>query len=175
MWQRTNGRQLTGSIFLSETSSRCVLRNYKLVCNLRRLLSTKKFYPIFYALFQIFFSLNFAAGDILGIFILAYFGMRVLKRHFWLKYISAMQFSNFILETSLCFQNYVPICRSWKYVEGSGVVPWVSGFIELVCRTLCFRVHWISLSYLVCQGSLNFIIYFYFPILKDLIAYVSYY
>lgn len=30
------------------------------------------------------------------------------------------------------------------------------------------------LSYLVYQGSLNFIIYFYFPILKELMIYVSY-
>jgi hypothetical protein len=30
------------------------------------------------------------------------------------------------------------------------------------------------LSYLVYQGSLNYIIYFYFPILKELIIYVSY-
>jgi len=32
-----------------------------------------------------------------------------------------------------------------------------------------------QVSYLVCQGSMNFIIYFYFPILKDLIIYVSHY
>jgi hypothetical protein len=33
---------------------------------------------------------------------------------------------------------------------------------------------WFYLSCLVYQGSLNFIIYFYFPILKELIIYVSY-
>jgi hypothetical protein len=31
----------------------------------------------------------------------------------------------------------------------------------------------IFLSYLVYQGSLNYIIYFYFPILKELIIYIS--
>jgi hypothetical protein len=31
------------------------------------------------------------------------------------------------------------------------------------------------MSFLVYQGSLNFIIYFYFPILKELIVYFSYY
>jgi len=30
------------------------------------------------------------------------------------------------------------------------------------------------MPYLVYQGSLNFIIYFYFPILKELMVYVSY-
>jgi hypothetical protein len=33
---------------------------------------------------------------------------------------------------------------------------------------------WFYLSYLVYQASLNFIIYFHFPILKDLMTYVSY-
>jgi len=36
-----------------------------------------------------------------------------------------------------------------------------------------FKVDFIF-RYFVCQGSLNFIIYFYFPILKELIIYVSY-
>lgn len=33
---------------------------------------------------------------------------------------------------------------------------------------------WFYLLYLVYQGSLNFIIYFYFPILKELMVYFSY-
>jgi hypothetical protein len=41
------------------------------------------------------------------------------------------------------------------------------------CKLMFFFLSWFCLSYLVYQGSLNFIIYFYFPILKQL-TYVSY-
>jgi hypothetical protein len=32
-----------------------------------------------------------------------------------------MYFSNVILDTPLCFQYYVQICKTWKYAEGIGV------------------------------------------------------
>jgi len=31
-----------------------------------------------------------------------------------------MHVINFILDILLCFQYYVPICKNWKYAEGSG-------------------------------------------------------
>jgi len=60
----------------------------------------------------------------------------------------------------------------------------IVGFIICISRAIaryrnenileCFFKSWFYLSYLVYQGSLNFIIYFYFQILNESIIYVSY-
>jgi hypothetical protein len=56
----------------------------------------------------------------------------------------------------------------FNFLYDSLFVPWG------VVVVLCSIKSWFCLSYLVYQGSLNFIIHFYFPILKELIIYVSY-
>ena len=79
----------------------------------------------------------------------------------------------------LVFILFLFIIFNWKIILLLYIFDLILFAIDYLYRrgmNLCYFIFksWFCLLYLVYQGSLNFIIYFYFPILKELMVYFSY-